>query len=189
LSDILQAPDRNDLLDWLRQQPLAHFSQGHLLVHAGVLPAWSVEQTLSLAGEVQAQLSGTHWVDFLRTMYGNQPDYWDDSLQGADRWRVVVNALTRLRFCTATGAMDFKAKEAPAEAPAGYLPWFEVPNRRTGNVTVVFGHWSALGLVLRPNLVALDTGCVWGGQLTAVSLNADWAQRRVLQVRNHTQSG
>jgi bis(5'-nucleosyl)-tetraphosphatase (symmetrical) len=85
--------------------------------------------------------------------------------------------------------MDFKAKEAPAEAPAGYLPWFEVPNRRTGNVTVVFGHWSALGLVLRPNLVALDTGCVWGGQLTAVSLNADWAQRRVLQVRNHTQSG
>jgi bis(5'-nucleosyl)-tetraphosphatase (symmetrical) len=189
LSDILQAPDRNDLLDWLRQQPLAHFSQGHLLVHAGVLPAWSVEQTLSLAREVQAQLSGTHWVDFLRTMYGNQPDYWDDSLQGADRWRVVVNALTRLRFCTVTGAMDFKAKEAPAEAPAGYLPWFEVPNRRTGNVTVVFGHWSALGLVLRPNLVALDTGCVWGGQLTAISLNAEWTQRRVLQVRNHTQSG
>ncbi len=182
LTDILQAPDREELLDWLRQQPLAHFSQGHLLAHAGVLPAWSLEQTLSLASEVQAQLSGAHWVNFLRTMYGNQPDYWDDSLQGADRWRVVVNALTRLRFCTPAGTMDFTTKETPGAAPVGYMPWFEVPSRRTRNITVVFGHWAALGLVLRPNLVALDTGCVWGGKLSAVTLNADWAQRVVMQV-------
>ncbi len=182
LADILQASDRDELLDWLRRQPLAHFSQGHLLVHAGVLPAWSLEQTLTLAGEVQAQLSGAHWVNFLRTMYGNEPDYWEDSLQGADRWRVVVNALTRLRFCTATGGMDFKTKEGPGTAPVGYMPWFEIPNRGTEEVPVVFGHWAALGLVLRPNLVALDTGCVWGGKLSAVTLNADWAQRVVTQV-------
>jgi bis(5'-nucleosyl)-tetraphosphatase (symmetrical) len=185
LTDILQAPDRDELLDWLRRQPLAHFSQGHLLVHAGVLPDWSAEQTLALAAEVQGQLRSSHWVDFLRSLYGNQPDAWHESLQGADRWRVVINALTRLRFCTTAGVMDFTAKEGPGAAPAGYMPWFEVPSRHTQNVTVVFGHWSALGLVLRHNLVALDTGCVWGGRLSAVTLNADWTQRVVTQVNKN----
>jgi bis(5'-nucleosyl)-tetraphosphatase (symmetrical) len=183
LLQVLQAPDRDELLHWLRRQPLAHYHAGHLLVHAGVLPQWSAEQTLDLAQEVEQGLGGDDWVDFLRGLYGNQPNAWDKRLSGADRWRVVVNALTRLRFCSPGGAMEFRAKAGPDGAPAGYLPWFDAPSRRSAGVTVVFGHWSALGLVLRPNLVALDTGCVWGGPLSAVRLTDDWTQRQVIQVK------
>lgn len=182
LHDILNAPDRDELLDWLRRQPLACIVSGHLVVHAGVLPAWSAEQAVALSKEVEAMLRGERWVDFLRTMYGNEPSRWSDDLQGADRLRCIVNAMTRIRFCSADGQMEFQTKEGPGAPPDGYLPWFEVPGRRTANDTVVFGHWSTLGLVQRDNLLGLDTGCVWGGKLSALKLAAAPSQRQLLQV-------
>ncbi|MGE4336178.1 MAG: symmetrical bis(5'-nucleosyl)-tetraphosphatase [Pigmentiphaga sp.] len=171
LRDILEAPDAADWIDWLRHQPLAHQENGHLLVHAGVLPAWTADDAEALAREVEGVLRGPDWQAFMHAMYGNQPDHWRDDWQGVDRWRVIVNALTRLRFCTAEGAMDFEVKESASAAPPGLLPWFEAPDRRSASTTVVFGHWSTLGLLDQPNLLALDTGCVWGGSLTAVRLN------------------
>ena len=171
LGAILAAPDRNELLDWLRRQPLAMFEAGHLLVHAGVLPSWTVAQTLALAEEVSQVLRGPDWVGFLQQMYGNTPAQWDEQLQGADRLRCVINALTRIRFCTADGRMDFDSTEGSAGAPPGTMPWFDVPGRQTASTPVVFGHWSTLGLTIRENLVGLDTGCVWGGKLTAVDLD------------------
>jgi bis(5'-nucleosyl)-tetraphosphatase (symmetrical) len=171
LEAILSAPDREDLLAWIRTRPLALFEQGHLILHAGVLPQWSVEQALALAGEVEAVLRGPDWSGFLRTMYGNAPARWDDGLRGADRLRCIVNAMTRLRFCSADGEMDFTLKEnGAAQAPAHLLPWFDVPGRRTRGTPIVFGHWSAHGLMLREDVVGLDSGCVWGGQLSAIRL-------------------
>jgi bis(5'-nucleosyl)-tetraphosphatase (symmetrical) len=169
LDEILDAPDRDDLLEWLRHQPLALYEQEHLIVHAGVLPQWTAQKTLALAGEVEAVLRGPDWLQFLRQMYGNTPVRWDENLTGADRLRCIVNALTRLRFCSADGTMDLTSKGVETAVP-GYMPWFEVPGRRSEDVTVVFGHWSTLGLMLRPGLISLDTGCLWGGKLTAVSL-------------------
>jgi bis(5'-nucleosyl)-tetraphosphatase (symmetrical) len=179
LDQILAAPDRDELIDWLRRRPLALFVDAHLLVHAGVAPQWSAEKTMALAGEVEAVLRSAAWVDFLGQMYGNQPDRWDDTLTGIPRLRCIVNALTRMRLCAPDGTMDFAHKESDA-GPVGsnLLPWFDLPQRRSADVTVVFGHWSALGLVLRPNLVGLDSGCVWGGKLSAVCLD----DRKLLQV-------
>ncbi|MES2900432.1 MAG: symmetrical bis(5'-nucleosyl)-tetraphosphatase [Pseudomonadota bacterium] len=179
LDEILAAPDREQLLTWLRQRPMAMYAEGHLLIHAGLLPQWSVEQALALAGEVEAALRGTHWVQFLGQMYGNLPDRWDEALSGIERLRCIVNALTRMRLCTPEGVMDFKEKES-ASAPVGstLLPWFDVPGRRSAGTPMVFGHWSALGLLLRPDVVGLDSGCVWGGKLSAVCLT----DRSILQV-------
>jgi bis(5'-nucleosyl)-tetraphosphatase (symmetrical) len=179
LDEILAAPDRDELIAWLRRRPLAMFVDAHLLVHAGVPPQWSAEQTMRLAAEVEEVLRGDGWIEFLARMYGNEPDRWDDSLKGIERLRCIVNALTRMRLCWPDGRMDFLHKESD-KGPEGsdLLPWFDVPGRRTAGVTVVFGHWSALGLVLRPNLVGLDSGCVWGGKLTAVCLD----DRTLLQV-------
>lgn len=181
LQPLLAAPDAPGLLHWLRLQPLALQAEGWLCVHAGVLPPWTAAQTLALAAEVQAQLRGPGLADFLTQMYGNTPAQWQDDLQGAERLRVIVNALTRLRFCTAEGVMDFKTKEGAGGAPAGHLPWFEVPGRQTADTPVAFGHWSTLGLINRPELLALDTGCVWGGHLTAARV--DGGRREILQVR------
>ncbi len=179
VAEILAAPDRDELLDWLRRRPLALFEQQHLIVHAGVLPQWTAQQTMALAAEVEAVLRGPDWVDFLREMYGNTPARWDDSLRGIERLRCIVNGLTRLRFCSADGSMDFTLTDrADSAAAAHLLPWFEVPGRRSADVTVVFGHWSAQGLMLRPDLIGVDSGCVWGGCLSAVSLE----QRQLLQV-------
>ena len=171
LHDILIAPDRDELIDWLRHQPLALFEHGHLLFHAGVLPDWDAQKTVALAREVETMLRGPDWIDFLRHMYGNQPSEWSDELRGYDRLRCIINALTRIRFCTPEGGIDFKIKEGIGAAPPGYRPWFDMPGRRTADVTCIFGHWSALGLTLRTNLIGLDTGCVWGGKLTAVRLS------------------
>jgi len=179
LDEILAAPDRDELMAWLRQRPLAMFVDAHLLVHAGVAPQWDAAQTMALAGEVEDVLRGDGWIDFLANMYGNLPDRWDDNLTGMDRLRCIVNALTRMRLCLPDGTMDFAHKESESgPVGSGLLPWFDLPGRRTMDVTVVFGHWSALGLVLRPNLVGLDSGCVWGGKLTAVCLD----DRGLLQV-------
>jgi bis(5'-nucleosyl)-tetraphosphatase (symmetrical) len=182
LDGILQASDRPALLDWLRQQRLAIWGHKVLSVHAGVLPSWSVTHTLALAAEVEAVLRGPDWRDFLHHMYGNQPAAWRDDLTGADRLRVVVNALTRLRFCTADGQMEFAAKEGADAAPAGFMPWFDVPGRQTADVTVAFGHWSTLGLLKRTDVWALDTGCVWGACLSAMRLSDD-GRHELVQVK------
>jgi len=169
-ADILNAPDRTVLLDWLRRQRMAIRVGQVLMVHAGVLPQWTPEQTLSLAGEVEHVLRGDALATFMPQMYGGLPNQWHDDLQGADRLRVIVNALTRLRFCDAHGAMDFSVKEGADQAPAGLMPWFEAPQRKTQAVTVAFGHWSTLQQVDRPDVVCLDDGCVWGGCLSALRL-------------------
>lgn len=180
LDPILNAADRDDWLNWLRQQNLAVHAHGWLMVHAGVVPQWDAAQTVALAGEVEAMLRSPDVGAFLTTMYGNEPARWDERLQGVDRWRCVVNSLTRLRFCAADGTMEFATKEGAVGAPEGYLPWFEVPGRRTQGTPVAFGHWSTLGLINRDDLLALDTGCIWGGHLTAVRV--DGATREVIQI-------
>ena len=182
LDGVLDAPDHRALLDWLRQQPLARLEHGCLMVHAGVLPSWTTSQTLSLAREVEAVLRSADLPLFLRELYGNTPGTWSDDLQGTARLRTIVNALTRLRFCSAEGEMDFGSSAGMDAVPTGLLPWFDVPGRQTANVTVAFGHWSQLGLVVRPNLLALDTGCVWGGCLSACRWDADPARREVIHV-------
>jgi bis(5'-nucleosyl)-tetraphosphatase (symmetrical) len=170
VGDILAAPDREALLDWLRARPMALFEHGWLMVHAGVLPQWDVARTMALAGELQAVLRDADWAGFLHEMYGNEPPLWSDSLRGPERLRVIVNALTRLRFCTAQGVMEFDTKDSASAAPEGFMPWFDVPGRRTEGVPIAFGHWSTLGAVQRQDLQALDTGCVWGGCLTAARI-------------------
>jgi len=183
LGGILSAPDRGVLLDWLRRRPLALYEAGVLMVHAGVLPQWTARQTLALAREVEDALRAPDWGAFLAVMYGNQPDRWDDALHGPRRLRVIVNALTRLRFCTPDGRIDFKIKDDAAQAPPGLLPWFDAPERRTRDAVIAFGHWSTLGWFSRADVLGLDTGCVWGGHLTAVRLGATPQARERFQVR------
>ena len=183
LDGVLAAPDRAALLDWLRRQRLAMFDHGVLMVHAGVLPGWTATQTVALAAEVEAALLAD-LPGFLRQMYGNQPDRWSDALTGADRLRVVVNALTRIRYCTPAGQMEFTVKSGgAADAPAEYGPWFDVPGRRTAGTPVAFGHWSTLGAVARPDVISLDTGCVWGGCLSAWELTGAGGAGRLRQVQ------
>lgn len=183
LRDILDAPDREALLDWLRHQRMAAQTQGWLLVHAGVVPQWDRAQTLSLAGEVETLLRGPDLADFLHEMYGNEPDRWHEGLQGTARLRFIVNVLTRIRFCSAEGQLEFKTKDGAGDAPAGFMPWFEMPGRRTAGQPIAFGHWSTLGLQQRPDLLALDTGCVWGGSLSAAALDAQGRVSDIIQVR------
>ena len=183
VSDILDAPDRATLLDWLRHRPMALFEHGWLMVHAGVLPQWDVADTMARAHELQSALRSPDWPGFLQKMYGNDPAFWSDALQGADRLRVVVNTFTRLRFCTAQGLMEFDTKEGADGAPQGFMPWFDVPGRRTASVPVAFGHWSTLGHVQREGVLPLDTGCVWGGCLTAARILSTPGQVERIAVR------
>ncbi len=173
LDEILKAPDRDELLHWLRNQRLLHAQDGYVLVHAGLLPQWGVAQAESLAREVEAALRGDDYATFLSRMYGNAPHNWDDGLSGYKRLRVIVNAFTRMRICTMEGEMEFKFKGEVENIPPGYLPWFDIPKRASRDATVIVGHWSALGLLLRKNVIALDTGCLWGGPMSAIRL-ADW---------------
>lgn len=186
LDAVLDAPDHALLLDWLRQQPLVrtHEVAGEtlLMVHAGFLPQWTAENAVALSGEVQAVLQGAGLHDFLHQMYGNTPDRWNDNLRGTDRLRAIVNAMTRLRFCSAEGVMDFESTESAAQAPAGLLPWFDAPGRRAADTLVAFGHWSTLGLLNRPRVLGLDTGCVWGGCLSAVRFGSTLSERELIQV-------
>lgn len=179
---VLQAPDADAMLEWLRHRPLAMQAQGVLMVHAGVLPPWDVAQVMALAREVEGALRGPDLKEFLTHLFGNEPAHWDEGLQGPDRLRVVVNALTRLRFCSADGTMHLQASGAPDQAPPGTMPWFEVPGRRTAGTPIACGHWSTLGVLLRPDLMALDSGCVWGGCLSALRLDADPARHELIQV-------
>lgn len=172
MDKVLEAPDAGEMLAWLRRQKMAMHEHGLLMVHGGVLPQWDCAQVMSLAAEVEAVLRGPELLDFLPQMYGNEPSRCSDALRGADRLRVAINALTRLRFCTPEGVMHLKAAGGPADAPPGTLPWFDVPGRRTAGETIAFGHWSTLGYLRRRDVISLDTGCVWGGCLSALRLRA-----------------
>ena len=187
LDAVLGADDRHDMLHWLRHQKMAMLVQREqtplLMVHAGVLPMWTAGQTIALAQEVEGVLQGGHAAEFLKSMYGNTPAAWSDALTGMDRLRVIVNALTRLRFCTAQGEMEFDSKEGADGAPEGYLPWFDVPNRQTAQISVAFGHWSTLGWMDRPDVLSLDTGCVWGGSLSALRFNLHDQTHELIQVQ------
>jgi len=163
--DVLAAPDARELVDWLRRRPLMHANQNFVLVHAGLLPRWTIRTALALAGEVEAALRGRGYRKFLEHMYGSKPESWSGRLSGWDRLRVIVNAMTRMRFCTPRGKMEFHAKGV--KPPAGYRRWFDTYKR---SKTVVFGHWSQLGLSVGKRHVGLDSGCVWGGSLTALRL-------------------
>lgn len=178
LDAILAAPDRDELLDWLRRQPLCHLERGHCLVHAGLLPQWTASQARELAREVEMALAGPRYREFVFNLWGSEPAAWSDDLTGWPRLRVIVNAMTRMRFCTPEGVMEFHTKGELVDAPPGHLPWFEAPGRRSADTVLVTGHWSALGLKLLPNLLALDSGCLWGGHLSAVRLE----DRQVFQV-------
>jgi bis(5'-nucleosyl)-tetraphosphatase (symmetrical) len=172
-SDVLEAPDLNEVIDWLRHRPLLHYDrQARLvLVHAGIPPAWTASQARAEARDVEAQLRGRRWRDSLKGMYGSEPAEWSATLRGTDRRRYTINALTRMRYCDKRGRLDLSYSGAPGTQPKGLRPWFDVPERRATSVHIVFGHWAALGLLRRKDVTALDTGCVWGNHLTAVRLD------------------
>lgn len=173
LDSLLQAPDCAELVTWLRQQKLLHHDAalGFTMVHAGIPPQWDLRQAQAYAREVEAVLQGPDSSAYLANMYGNQPNHWDDSVSGWARLRLITNYFTRMRFCNAAGDLELETKEAAAAAPEGYAPWFSFAQRKTCDDNIVFGHWAALeGRVHTPNVYALDTGCVWGGALTALRL-------------------
>lgn len=183
--DVLDAPDRDELLAWLRNQPLLHRENNFLLVHAGLLPQWTVSQAETFAREAEQVLRSTKNRAFLRSLYQDEPDRWSEKLTGMDRLTVATKVFTRLRVCSATGKVDWTFTGPPDQAPDGYLPWFEVPNRRSADTTIIYGHWAAMGLRIRDNLLALDGGCVWGRQLVAVRLE----DRQVFQISCDGRSG
>ncbi|MBS3936587.1 MAG: symmetrical bis(5'-nucleosyl)-tetraphosphatase [Sulfuritalea sp.] len=181
LAAVLAAPDRDELLGWLRALPLFHVEGEWAMVHAGLLPSWDVGKAQALSDEVSAALTAPNYGDFLANLWGSEPDAWRDDLAGWDRLRVVVNAMTRMRFVTPEGRMEFRASGAkgpPERGPAGCLPWFDAPARRSADHAILCGHWSALGFRQTDKLFALDSGCLWGGSLTAVRLE----DRRVYQM-------
>ena len=173
LAEILDAPDGGELVDWLRHRPLAHYRPelNTLMVHAGVPPQWDPLLTIKLAREVEQALRGRHCAEYIRDLYGEQPDRWSPDLTGQERLRFITNCLTRMRYCTADGTLDLEENGPPGSQPEGLRPWFELPGRQSATVRVVFGHWASLGLLQRDNLLGIDTGCVWGGKLTAVRLD------------------
>lgn len=176
LEDLMRAPDRDELLSWLRRQPLAVLEPRTqtLMIHAGLPPQWTLQQTLALAQEASQVIAGPDGDDFLRRMYGNEPDLWSESLTGIARTRFIVNCLTRMRYCTAQGRLDLKHKNIPGSQPANLMPWFAVPGRKTAGTNIICGHWSTLGRIGWPEhkLHGLDTGCVWGGCLTALDVES-----------------
>jgi bis(5'-nucleosyl)-tetraphosphatase (symmetrical) len=187
LGDVLAAPDSEELLEWLRHRPLLHgdAALGYTLVHAGLLPSWGLDQARSLAAEVESALRGPDYRDFLAHLYGNQPDGWSDALRGWDRLRVITNALTRLRYCDAQGRMNLLPTGPPGSQPAGWLPWFQVPGRKSRGARIVFGHWSALGAWQGDGVIGLDSGCLWGRELTAARLDPDGAKFVQLPCSQH----
>jgi bis(5'-nucleosyl)-tetraphosphatase (symmetrical) len=175
IQDVLGAPDASELMEWLRTRPIMHAEKGHAMVHAGLLPQWTIDKALALASEVERALSGKDYRDFLANLYGSKPDRWSDDLRGWDRLRVIVNAMTRLRFCTPDGKMEFHSKGKAA--PAGFRAWFE--QRPAQEESIVSGHWSALGLEVTERVAMLDAGCVWGGALVAMRLE----DRKLYQIK------
>ncbi|MEQ1598362.1 MAG: symmetrical bis(5'-nucleosyl)-tetraphosphatase [Methylotenera sp.] len=166
----IHAPDSDVLFKWLRHQPLMHIENEYVMVHAGLFPAWSIEKAACLASEVKCALQADNYREFLTNMYGNSPDFWHENHIGMDRLRTITNAMTRMRICTENGEMEFEFKGELQDIPSGYTPWFDAPARQSQEAKIICGHWSALGLRQRENVFALDTGCLWGGKLTAMNL-------------------
>lgn len=178
LHGVLDAPDAEELLDWLRRQPLFHREAGWVLIHAGLPPQWDIPTAGRLAREVEAVLRGADSEGFFAHMYGNGPDFWSEELSGWGRLRFITNCLTRMRFCDREGRLDLKEKGAPGAQPAHLRPWFEVAERRSRGARIVFGHWSTLGFYAGEDCYGLDTGCLWGGELTALRLEDGAVERR-----------
>jgi len=176
--DVLSAPDRDELLNWLRACPLLHqdAALGCVMVHAGVLPQWGLNTALRLAAEADEYIRRSDRNDLFTHMYGDLPDHWQDELGGWARLRIIINAFTRLRYCDTQGRMDLRPKGRPGKQPLHLLPWFQVPGRMTRDTRVVFGHWSTLGRWDADGVIALDSGCLWGGTLTAVRLDTELHQ-------------
>ncbi len=180
LDDVLDAPDREGWLEWIRQRRMAIHADGWLMLHAGVVPQWDLATALACAGELEAALREREPREFLGAMFGNTPARWSEALAGDERLRFTLNTLTRTRFVAADGTLEFATKDGAGAAPPGHFAWFDAPGRRTAGVPIAFGHWSSLGFVERPDLLGLDTGCVWGGKLSAVRI--DGGRRDVVQV-------
>jgi bis(5'-nucleosyl)-tetraphosphatase (symmetrical) len=187
LDDILDAPDREDWLAWVRTRRMAIYERGWLMLHAGVVPQWDLATTLALAADLEQNLRQRPPREFLAALFGNEPARWSDSLDGDERLRFTLNTLTRIRFVADDGTLEFQTKDGADAAPPGFRPWFDVPGRRTAGVPVAFGHWSSLGLVDRKDLLCLDTGCVWGGRLTAVRI--DGGEREIFHVECDAAAG
>lgn len=175
LQSLLQADDRAELLDWLRKQKVFHHSAslGYSMLHAGLPPQWDLAQTQACADELEAVLHSDRYIDFLDVMYGDEPDLWSDDLQDMQRLRFICNCFTRLRYCDTQGRLLMKEKGAPGSQPNDQLPWFVLPQRRSQSMKIIFGHWSTLGLYQQHGVYALDTGCVWAGQLTAMRIDSE----------------
>jgi len=183
LQAIMEASDADKLLTWLRHLPLMVSNEAYVMVHAGLLPQWKIEDALAYANEVETILQSENYGNFLHKMYGNKPNLWHDDLIGINRLRIITNAMTRMRICTQAGELEFDFKGELSDIPAGYMPWFDVPTRQTQNAHIICGHWSALGLQQRSNIHALDTGCLWGGKLTAMCLET----KAIIQVPSDAQ--
>ena len=179
LAPILQASDTDELLDWLRHRPLIHYDSdlNIAMIHAGLVPQWSIENALACAKEVEDILCSDNYIDFLKNMYGDAPSSWNDSLSGWDRLRVITNSFTRLRYCSQHGVMSLMDKGPIGTQSPGMVPWYEINSRKSKNTKIVFGHWSTLGYLEKNNVVATDTGCLWGGSLTAVRIGETPARK------------
>ena len=171
LQEVLDAPDKIDILEWLRHRPLFHYENNFGLLHAGLPPQWDLEMTKALASDAEKVLQGGKFNEFLKQMYGNMPDKWSDSLQGWDRMRFIVNCFTRLRYCDAKGRLALEEKGPPGSQSSAFIPWFQIPTRKTKSIVLIFGHWSTLGFLDDYNCFGIDTGCLWGGKLTALRIS------------------
>ncbi len=170
LNQVLTAPDRDELIDWLRRRPLFHHDKHFCMVHAGIPPQWDLHQAKQMAHLVQEALQGKAYQSLLKSMYGDKPDIWTPMLRGAPRLRFIINCFTRMRYCDGQGRLDFNFNGPPGSQPATLMPWFAVPNRKKFDMKIVFGHWSSLGYYQGDACYGIDTGCLWGGQLTALRL-------------------
>jgi bis(5'-nucleosyl)-tetraphosphatase (symmetrical) len=172
LDDVLNAPDSAELLHWLRHRPLFHYDEmsGYAMVHAGLPPDWTIKQAGEYAKEVEQCLQSDRYIDYLKVLYGNKPSIWDETLCGFDRLRFITNCLTRLRYCDQYGHLKHKEKRAPELASDDLIPWYQMPGRLSADTTIIFGHWSTLGYRQTDNVISIDTGCLWGEQLTLLSL-------------------
>ncbi|HEY8034109.1 MAG TPA: symmetrical bis(5'-nucleosyl)-tetraphosphatase [Methylobacter sp.] len=171
LLPVLEAPDRDELIHWLRHRPLFHFNDEFCLVHAGLPPQWDFKKTQKMALLAEKALKAPDYQVFLKQMYGNKPNLWSSGLKGVERLRFIINCFTRMRYCEVNGRLDFIHSGPPGSQPENLVPWFEAPKRKNADMRIIFGHWSALGYYEGPNCYAIDTGCLWGGQLTALKLD------------------
>ncbi|MCP3852718.1 MAG: symmetrical bis(5'-nucleosyl)-tetraphosphatase [Gammaproteobacteria bacterium] len=174
LHAILEAPDRDELIDWLRHRPLLHHDKklGYTMIHAGLPPQWDLSTAQNCAHEVEQVLRGSEYSEFMANMFGNKPKKWKEDLSSWKRLRFITNCFTRMRYCKPSGKLNFKEKGPVGSQKKGLIPWYEVPDRQTNDNKIIFGHWSTLfGKTSHPNVFAIDTGCLWGGSLTAIRLD------------------